>query len=291
MRALLLAALLAAPAAALAAPGETAAAFLLIPPGARPAGLGGAFAGAADDAHAAWYNPAGLGFLEKSEAAAGRESRFEGLRYDYAVVAAPVLVFGDAPRRRNAAGVAALSVYSLSASGFERRGVVETDTPSGSFGATDRAYALSYAWAPGERGPGVGGTLKRVTSQLDSARASATTADLGLLYKGETWSAGAGGRNLVGSLGLGSTKDPLPRVLYAGAAKRPRKELLLTLDATKPRDAGLGVAAGAEWTREFTRELAGSLRGGLDLSRRDLGALAVLSAGAGLRWGPGSRWP
>lgn len=287
MRALLLAALLAAPAGASAAPGETAAAFLLIPPGARPAGLGGAFAGAADDAHAAWYNPAGLGFMEKSEAAAGRESRFEGLRYDYAVVAAPVLVFGDAPRRRNAAGVAALSVYSLSASGFERRGVVETDAPSGSFGATDRAYALSYAYAPGgDRGPAVGGTLKRVMSQLDSARASATTADLGVLYKGDSWSAGAGGRNLVGTLGLGSVKDPLPRVFYAGAAKRPRKHLLFTLDASKPRDDKLGLAAGAEYTRTFDKDLSGSLRGGLDLSRRDLGALAVLSAGAGVRWGP-----
>lgn len=286
MRALLLALALALAAPAAAAPGETAAAFLLIPPGARPAGLGGAFSGVADDPHAAWYNPAGLGFFDRVEAAAGRESRFEGLRYDYAVVAAPVLAFRDSPQRRTAAGVVALSMYSLTASGIERRGLVETDTPSGTFGASDRAYALSYAWAPdGERGLGVGGTLKRVQSALDSARASATTADAGVLYKAERWSAGAGGRNLMGSLGFGSVRDPLPRVLYAGAAARPRKALLLAVEAGKPRDAGLGLAAGAEYTREFAKDVAGSVRGGLDLSRRDLGALAVMSLGGGVRWG------
>ncbi len=285
MRALLLAALL-APSAALAAPGETGAAFLLIAPGARPAALGGAFAGAADDAHAAWYNPAGLGFLEKAEVAAGRESRFEGLRYDYAVVAAPLLAFTDAAKRRNAAGVAAVSVYSLSASGFERRGVVETDAPSGTFGATDRAYAASYGYAPGgERGIAFGATLKSVSLALDTARGSAFSADLGFLYKGERWSAGGGGRNLTGSIGLGSTKDPLPRVFYAGAAYQAGRELRLTADASKPRDAGLGLAAGAEWTRAFTKDVAGSLRGGVDLSRRDLGALATASLGGGLRWG------
>lgn len=271
--------------AALAAPGESAAAFLLIPPGARQAAMGGAFAGAADDALAAYYNPAGLAFLERAEVAAGRENRFAGLRYDYAVVAAPVLAFGDAPARRNAAGVLALSLHSLAASGIERRGVVETDAPSGSFGATDRAYALSYALAPGGGPLSAGVSLKRVSSQLDSARGSASTADLGLLWRGERWSAGAGGRNLIGKLGLGSVKDPLPRVFYAGVAHRPRTSWLLTADLSKTSDGALSPAAGAEWTRAFTKDISGALRGGLDLSRRELGALSVLSLGGGIRWG------
>lgn len=272
--------------AASAAPGEAAASFLLIAPGARQAAMGGAFAGAADDALAAYYNPAGLAFLERAEVAAGRENRFAGLRYDYAVVAAPVLAFGDAPARRNAAGVLALSLHSLAASGIERRGVVETDAPSGSFGAVDRAYALSYAWAPGgTRGLAVGASLKRVASALDTARASASTADLGLLWREERWSAGAGGRNLVGKLGLGSVEDPLPRVLYAGLAHRPRASWLLTADLVKPADGSLSPAAGAEWTRAFSKDISGALRGGVDLSRRELGALSVLSLGGGIRWG------
>lgn len=277
--------LLLAAAGRAAAAGESAAPFLLIAPGARQGAMGGAAAAAADDALAAWYNPAGLGFLRRAEVVAGRENRFAGLRYDYAVVSAPVLAFGDAPKARGAAGVLALSVYSLSAAGFERRGLVETDAPSGSFGLMDRAYALSYAYAPRDAGLSAGLTLKRVSCALDAARASAVTADLGALYRGERWSAGAGGRNLAGTLALGSAKDPLPRVFFAGAAFRPRRALLLAADLSKPRDAGVSVSAGAEWTRELSQGIAGSLRSGVDSSRGGLGALAMLSLGGGLRWG------
>ncbi|HEX4046962.1 MAG TPA: hypothetical protein VH309_03970, partial [Elusimicrobiota bacterium] len=81
---LALAAAAARPAAALGAPqeGTEGAAFLTLEPGARAEALGGAFGGVADDALAANYNPAGLGFLGHIEAAAGREDRFQGLSYD-----------------------------------------------------------------------------------------------------------------------------------------------------------------------------------------------------------------
>lgn len=56
--------------AALAAgnPGTTAAPILQVPIGSRPLGMGGAYAGVADDLYALYYNPAGLGFLKKNEA-------------------------------------------------------------------------------------------------------------------------------------------------------------------------------------------------------------------------------
>jgi hypothetical protein len=41
--------------------------FLKIAPGARPAGMGEAFVGIADDASATWWNPAGLGFQHGKE--------------------------------------------------------------------------------------------------------------------------------------------------------------------------------------------------------------------------------
>jgi len=49
--------------------GEAGAIFLLIAPGAGPAGTGEANVARADDAYASYYNPAGLGFLSGSEAA------------------------------------------------------------------------------------------------------------------------------------------------------------------------------------------------------------------------------
>ena len=53
----------------LTAVGEAGAIFLLIAPGAGPAGTGEAQVAKADDAYASYYNPAGLGFLKGSEAA------------------------------------------------------------------------------------------------------------------------------------------------------------------------------------------------------------------------------
>ncbi|PCH58925.1 MAG: hypothetical protein COC11_03085, partial [Candidatus Neomarinimicrobiota bacterium] len=49
--------------------GEAGAIFLLIAPGAGPAGTGEAQVAKADDAYASYYNPAGLGFLKGKEAA------------------------------------------------------------------------------------------------------------------------------------------------------------------------------------------------------------------------------
>lgn len=46
---------------------ESAVLFLLISPGARPAGMGEAFVGLADDATAVYYNPAGLAFQRGRE--------------------------------------------------------------------------------------------------------------------------------------------------------------------------------------------------------------------------------
>ena len=49
--------------------GEAGAIFLLIAPGAGPAGTGEAQVAKVDDAYASYYNPAGLGFLQGSEVA------------------------------------------------------------------------------------------------------------------------------------------------------------------------------------------------------------------------------
>ncbi len=49
--------------------------FLLIEPGGRPAGMGKAFTGVADDANAAFYNPGGLALQEKNSFTAMYEPR------------------------------------------------------------------------------------------------------------------------------------------------------------------------------------------------------------------------
>ena len=55
--------LLILPAAQAFAVAEAGVPSLIIPPGARPNGMGETFVAIADDATAAWWNPAGLAFL------------------------------------------------------------------------------------------------------------------------------------------------------------------------------------------------------------------------------------
>lgn len=264
--------------------GASSGAFLRLAPGARGAAMGEALGGVADDAYAAWYNPAGLGFLERVEAAAAHEARFEGIAYNAALLAVPVLSWRDTPLRSNAYGVTALSVYSLSASGIERRGLVETDTPSGTFASSDRAYALSYGWnAPGT-GLALGGTAKFVDSALDTARATALTWDGGLLYKGDRASAGAGVRGFGGSLKYSMVADPLPTVYYAGGSYRPREGWLLAaqLDMPKQDTPSLGFGLERRWTP--APGLSAAVRGGYNTGRSDAGGLAGASLGFGIAW-------
>jgi hypothetical protein len=63
--------------------------------GARPAALGGAFSGLADDAYAVVYNPAALAFLERASAHGLVESRFGRAVYG------SVLAGGTPSRRRS----------------------------------------------------------------------------------------------------------------------------------------------------------------------------------------------
>ncbi len=282
--ALLILGVLSGPARAGSAKGTAAGAFLRLAPGARGAAMGEALGGVADDAYAAWYNPAGLGFQERVEAAAAHESRFEGISYDAAILSVPVLSWRDSPLRANAYGVTALSVYSLSASGIARRGLVETDTPSGSFASSDRAYALSYGYNLAGTGLAFGGGAKLVDSALDTARATALTWDGGVLYKGRDGSAGAGVRGFGGSLKYAAVADPLPTVFYAGGSYRPGEGWLLAaqLDAPKRDTPSLGLGLERRWLA--APGLTASVRAGYNTGRTDAGGLSGLALGGGVCW-------
>lgn len=285
LAAVLCALLVPAPARAFGASGRgtAAAAFLNLSPGARQAALGGAAGGIADDSLAAHYNPAGLASLGRIEGAAGREARFEGLNYDYAVLSVPVLAWTDREGDPAAWGVAAAGVYSLAASGIERRGLTETDAPAGTFSSAERAFALSYGKSL-DGGLSAGATLKYVDVALDTARGSALTGDAGLLWRGESWSFGGGARNAHGRLSLGSGSDPLPGVLHAGAGFRPGKGWLLAAQLEQPRYDAPALAFGVERVVPVSRGLAAAARAGFRTDRTDAGALGGLTLGFGVEW-------
>lgn len=289
MRRLLLASALAVlgarPAAALGATekGTAGAAFLTLEPGARAEALGGAFGGVADDALAANYNPAGLGFLKGIEAAAGREDRFQGMSYDYAILTVPVVAWTDKALPQESWGTTSAAVYSLTANGIESRGTTETDAPTGTFAAANRAFALSYGLKLAD-GLALGGTFKYVDESLATARGSAFTGDAGALLKRGEWSFGGGVRNAFGSLKLGSTPDPLPSLVYAGAGWRPRKGWLLAAELDQPKADATALGVGVERELEITKGLSAAARAGFRTDRVDAGALGGACVGFGIDW-------
>jgi len=264
--------------------GSSSADFLKIGAGARPAAMGGAFAAVADDAQAAYFNPAGLAWLKRPEVAGMHETRFAGLSYDYATVAVPLLAWVDTPRQRNDYGVTALSFYSLSVGGIERRGTTETDQPVDTFGSTDFAYALSYAYAVADSGLGLGGTAKFVDSAIDATHGRAFALDGGALYRREPLFLALGWRNLGTRQRFVSASDPLPATWYAGGGYRFSQSLLASLELDLPRDDGPVVALGAEYRRSLARNLSAAARLGFNSGNTAPGGIAGMSLGFGLRY-------
>jgi hypothetical protein len=206
-----------------------------------------------------------------------------------------VLAWTDKENKPSQWGTTALSVYSLAASGIERRGVVETDAPSGVFASADRAFALSYGRALDDEWA-VGGSLKYVDRTLDSAHASAVTEDAGALWRRDALSAGAGVRNALGSMKLGSYSDPLPTVLYGGVSWKPRARWLVAAELDQPRYDTTAVGVGVERVVEVSRGLSAAARAGYRTDRTDQGYLSGASIGFGVNfkgfdaevsWSPG----
>jgi hypothetical protein len=75
-------------------PGSTTANFLKIPVGPRPAALGGAFVGLADDVNSIYYNPGGLGMLQRQEVTFMHHALYEGVRQEWGAYALPTKKFG-----------------------------------------------------------------------------------------------------------------------------------------------------------------------------------------------------
>ena len=289
-RALLTAALLlaaqAGPAAAFGAParGTSGAQFLEIAPGARPAAMGGAFAGVADDVHSVYYNPAGLAGLERIQITGMDDQYFQSINYTFAALAVPLVFQGDS-RVQSKYGVLGISVTNLSVGNIPTQGNAETAAPTGTFSSDDFAYALSYGYAFPDTGLSLGATGKFVVSSLDGTNASGFAADLGALYKQDRLSVGAGVRNLGPSYGFAGSADPLPLSIYGGAAYRLTEHWLASLEIDAPRDNSLAFALGTEYVHPFTSKLTGAVRAGFNSANTDAGGFGGAAFGGGIAYG------
>lgn len=264
--------------------GTSGAAFLKLAPGARPAAMGEAFSAVADDAHAVYYNPAGLARVGTLEATGMHDAHFQGIRYEFAALAVPLANRRDPFMSPTARGTLALAVYNLSVSGIERRGTTETDDPTGSFGGSDFAYSVGYGRALSSS-VALGAAVKLVEQSLDAAHGSAVALDVGGLWSHGKLNLAAGARNLGTSMKLRDAAAPLPRVLYAGGAYSIGERGLVSADLRLPKDNAMSLAFGAEYRHPFDGGVKGYLRGGYNSSNRDAEGLGGLSLGGGVGMG------
>lgn len=259
--------------------GTTGAQFLKIGSGARPVGMGRAFAGVADDVNSLYWNPAGIGQLAKPEFTAMHLEYFQDINYEYLGYAQPLGGFGNL----------GFSAIYLNMSDLEKRAadtiVGNTDTWDGSkFKASDSAGILTYAKGFGESFF-AGLNLKYINSKIETESGTAFAGDIGGLYKlSSSLTTGLVVQNIGSKLKFIEEGDNLPLNVKLGFGYKALKDALtLGLDLNYPTDNDFNAAAGGEYLWRFGEDLGLAIRTGYQ-SGTDLGSLSGLSAGAGFSW-------
>jgi len=184
--------------------GTLGAAFLNIEAGTRPVGMGGAFAGLADDVNSLFYNPAGLTSVDYRELTAMQNFWLAGINNESIGYAHRVPFGGD----KGVVGLSFLGAFST----IEARSG-QSDEPDGTFTASSFAIGLSYGHELAN-GVSLGGTAKFISQQFDTEDSTGFAGDAGVLLSGGRFSAGACLQNL-GSL---SSEESLPVNFRAGSA-------------------------------------------------------------------------
>ncbi len=151
--------------------GTTAANFLTIPVGARASGMGGAYVAIANDVTSAFWNPAGLTRMERSELNVSYSEWLVNTKHNWVAFGMKLGLF-DA---------VAISFNQID---FGTEEITTADQPNGTgqfWSASDLAITLSYAHNLTDR-LSVGGNIKYITQNVYNESAKAFALDVGLLF-------------------------------------------------------------------------------------------------------------
>ena len=293
--------------------GASAAQFLQIGAGARALGMGEAYTAVAEGPDAVYWNPAGLAFMARPEAAYARTELPAGLHHDFLAFGAPAPFLG---------GTLAVAVTRLSQDSLEM--VDNVNQTQGTFSPHSEVYALAYGrsfggsarWTPwrdyfhedwnvaasrrsradaqepqtGELAAGV--SVKMINENLGLRSAAAFAVDGGGIFRPtglpELILAGAV-RNVGSRLTFLTESAPLPGELAFSAAYDARSDdwrFLPALEIAAPYAGNVYGKFGVEATKEISPGTSAAMRlGYTSVSVADLGALSGLTAGVGLRLG------
>lgn len=249
-------------------------AFLEVPAGARASAMGGAFLAVAEGVDAAFWNPAGLAGMQRTQLTATHFEFFQGLRHEQFALGGRL--FG---------GGTAASVRAMYSEPIEERD--DLGNLVGTFGAHDLELQLGYGRATAGDAS-VGFAAQLVRERIASEAATTWGVSAGMAWRPEHW------RGLSAGLAVqhagpaahyefdGATGAPvgLPVALHGGLAwhRTFGRGLSLTpaLDVRATRGRQAVVAFGGELEAGNGASLRAGLRQGDDLSS--------VSAGAGWRY-------
>jgi hypothetical protein len=260
----------------------TAFAFLRNDVGARAAALAGSVVSLTNDPVLLFYNPASLGTLASPSGSAGFFKHLLDINAGYAVYGQEIAGVGHV-----GAGV----IYTNYGS-FDRTD--EFGNTSGTFTASDIAFSAGYSNSL-EENVFYGGVVKFIYSSIDTYRATALAADIGILYRlpESRLSLGASLRNIGRETGTyAGVNETLPLDFAVGASVVPRGlPLLLNVDFHRLNENPGGFidrfrafTVGGEFTlsRVFQARFGYNNQGRKDLQTGTTPGLAGFSAGVGI---------
>ena len=220
-------------------------AFMQYGVGARPLGMGGAFFAVADDATAAYWNPAGLAHLQRKEITTMQATLWEDTKFTYMGYAHPT----------STKGTFAFGMTQLASTGFKRvdapfdpnPGEATSIQEGGTFSDQQRAIALSWGRVATEN-TSFGLSFKQVTRALAGSSDSALALDIAALRQmGGSYRLALGLQNVF-SKTTGDTDDTYPVIVKLGNSLSLFKErLILGFDLQKAQSSDLNWRFGGEY--------------------------------------------
>ena len=249
-----------------------AAAYLKMGVSARALGMGEAFSAVADDASAAYYNPAGIGMLEKREFHTMHAMLSLDRKLDFANYVLPD------PKRK---GVWAVSWTRFGVDEIPETRVDGTGLPvldaNGNvrifsyFSDVENNYSLTFGRKINEK-RSYGGSLKLLTHSLFDADAKGFALDLGGRYKtNDKTHVGLVLKNLGASLkwsGSSTVTDTIPVTGVVGVSYQWKPRVLTALDLEKTGSEDFKAKFGVEG--KINENIA--LRAGVNNKKLSVGA-------------------